>query len=61
MLNIAECSALKLSQKTFRRQAEKDFAVPWRLTAGKGSEARTDEWGQVIDEVRRIGYIDLLK
>jgi hypothetical protein len=52
MLNIAECSVSKLSQKTFRRQAEKDFVVPWRSTAGKGSEARAEEWGQVIDEVR---------
>jgi len=53
MLNIAECSALKLSQKTFRRQAEKDFAVPVEEAAvDKGSEARTEEWGQVIDEVR---------
>jgi hypothetical protein len=40
-------------RKLFAVKLKKDFAVPVEEAAvDKGSEARTEEWGQVIDEVR---------
>jgi hypothetical protein len=40
-------------KKLFAVKLKKDFAVPLEEAAvDKGSEARPEEWGQVIDEVR---------